>query len=336
MPRSIVVRAAGEHSAPGAPVNTAGIADPPPSARGAGPATGEVNYAPSKTTAARGRPGRPGGGRTTPLIAGIDLVGTVVESSSPRWHRGQQVLANGAGMSETRHGGLGALARPPAEALVALPGELTARQAAALGTAGYTAALSVLRIAQAGVESSRDEPILVTGATGGVGSVAVMLLSALGHHVAALTGRVDEFSDYLIGLGAAQIVDRQELGTLGRPLQKQRWAGVVDTVGGTVLANALAQTRYQGTVTACGLAASTDLPATVMPFILRAVTLAGIDSVQAPYAARQAAWALLAERVDVGALEALTRTVALGEAVEASAQLLGGQSHGRIVVDVSA
>lgn len=335
MPRAIVVRTNPEHDVPGEPVNVATLEDLPAEDLGDGPVSVEVAYSSINYKDALVLTGQPGVVRTTPLVAGIDLVGTVVASSLPQWAPGQQVLVNGAGMSETRNGGLAQLARPPQEAMVELPTGLTAVQAAALGTAGYTAALSVLRLQQAGTESSAEHPVLVTGSTGGVGSVAVMLLYRLGHHVAALTGRVEDFGDYLSELGASEIVDREELSGPGRPLGTQRWAGVVDAVGGHVLANALAQTCYGGTVTACGLAASPELPASVMPFILRAVTLAGIDSVHAPLASRQAAWALLAEEIGTDLPEALTRIVPLAGAFEASRLLLTGQSHGRVAVDVN-
>lgn len=335
MPRAIVVRATSEHREPGAPVNTAGVEELTPEELGEGPVTVDVGYSSINYKDALVLTGRPGVVRSTPLVAGIDLVGTVRESSLSRWRPGQTVVVNGAGMSETRNGGLAQLARPPHEVIVELPDGLTASQAAALGTAGYTAALSVLRIQQARTASSAEHPILVTGATGGVGSVATMLLARLGHHVAALTGRAADFGERLGRLGAGEIVDRAGLTAPGRPLQKQRWSGVVDAVGGTVLANALSQTQYGGTVTACGLAASAELPATVMPFILRGVTLAGIDSVQAPLAARQAAWALLAEAVDRDALDAITRTVPLAGAVAAAGRLLAGQGRGRTVVDVN-
>lgn len=335
MPTAIVVRANPEHSAPGAPVNIVRVENVAIDDLGDGPVSVDVAYSSINYKDALVLTGRPGVVRRTPLVAGIDLVGTVRESSLPQWRPGQVVLANGAGMSETCHGGLSQLARPPWQALVELPDELTVSRAAALGTAGYTAALSVLRLQQAAISSSAEHPILVTGATGGVGSVATMLLAHLGHHVAALTGRAADFSDLLCELGASEIVDRAELSAPGRPLQKQHWSGVIDAVGGTVLANALAQTQYGGTVTACGLAASADLPSSVMPFILRAVTLAGIDSVQAPLAARRAAWALLADNIDVDVLDVITRTVPLSGAIEAAGQLLTGHGHGRIVVDVN-
>ncbi|OCL37215.1 NADPH:quinone dehydrogenase [Tessaracoccus lapidicaptus] len=277
--------------------------------------------------------GRPGVVRQKPLIAGIDLVGRVVESADERWTPGQWLVLNGAGLSETRHGGYAELARADADLAVPVPDGLTPERAAALGTAGYTAALAVLRLVMDGV-SPDSGPVLVTGATGGVGSVAVMLLAAAGFDVAALTGREDRFGDYLRDLGASSIVGRQALGEPGRPLQKALYAGVVDSVGGQVLANAIAQTQPHGVVTACGLAASPDLPATVMPFILRGVTLAGIDSVWAGVEDRADAWRVLARGVDLDQLDQMTDRVGLDGVIAAGEELLAGKRHGRTLVEI--
>jgi len=277
--------------------------------------------------------GRPGVVRQKPLIAGIDLVGRVVESADERWTPGQWLVLNGAGLSETRHGGYAELARADADLAVPVPDGLTPERAAALGTAGYTAALAVLRLVMDGV-SPDSGPVLVTGATGGVGSVAVMLLAAAGFDVAALTGREDRFGDYLRDLGASSIVGRQALGEPGRPLQKALYAGVVDSVGGQILANAIAQTQPHGVVAACGLAASHELPATVMPFILRGVTLAGIDSVWAGVEDRADAWRVLARGVDVDQLDAMTDRVGLPGVIAAGEELLAGARHGRTLVEI--
>ncbi|CAL8967491.1 Acrylyl-CoA reductase AcuI [Tessaracoccus sp. O5.2] len=277
--------------------------------------------------------GRPGVVRQKPLIAGIDLVGRVGESADERWTPGQWLVLNGAGLSETRHGGYAELARADADLAVPVPDGLTPERAAALGTAGYTAALAVLRLVMDGV-SPDSGPVLVTGATGGVGSVAVMLLAAAGFDVAALTGREDRFGDYLRDLGASSIVGRQALGEPGRPLQKALYAGVVDSVGGQILANAIAQTQPHGVVAACGLAASHELPATVMPFILRGVTLAGIDSVWAGVEDRADAWRVLARGVDVDQLDAMTDRVGLPGVIAAGEELLAGARHGRTLVEI--
>lgn len=277
--------------------------------------------------------GRPGVVRQKPLIAGIDLVGRVVESADERWTPGQWLVLNGAGLSETRHGGYAELARADADLAVPVPDGLTPERAAALGTAGYTAALAVLRLVRDGV-SPDSGPVLVTGATGGVGSVAVMLLAAAGFDVAALTGREDRFGDYLRDLGASSIVGREALGEPGRPLQKALYAGVVDSVGGQILANAIAQTQPHGVVAACGLAASHELPATVMPFILRGVTLAGIDSVWAGVEDRADAWRVLARGVDVDQLDAMTDRVGLPGVIAAGEELLAGARHGRTLVEI--
>jgi acrylyl-CoA reductase (NADPH) len=270
--------------------------------------------------------GNPGVMRTSPLIPGIDLVGTVAASRSSRWKTGDAVILNGWGIGETRNGGLAERAVVDGEWLVALPDRISAKRAAAIGTAGFTAALSVLALGNA------DGEILVTGASGGVGSIAIALLAALGRTVVASTGS-PEHRDYLLGLGASDTIDRSELEAPGKPLQKQRWSGVVDSVGGQTLANAIAQTNYGGVVTACGLVGGSDLPTTVMPFILRGVTLAGINSVECPRPRREAAWALLARDLDLDLLDSLTTSIGLGDAVEAGAAILRGELRGRTVVD---
>jgi acrylyl-CoA reductase (NADPH) len=282
--------------------------------------------------------GRPGVARVSPLIPGIDIVGVVEESADERWRPGDRVVLNGDGAGETQHGGLAERARVRGDALVRVPDTLTAEQAAAIGTAGFTAMLSVLALERNGVDpvAVRDEglSVLVTGAAGGVGSVAIGILAKLGYPVTASTGRVAQQSDYLTGLGADAIIDRAELADPGRPLQTQRWAGVVDVVGSHTLANALAQTRYGGTVTACGLAQGPELPATVMPFILRAVTLVGINSVEAPLAMRETVWRRLATDLDTGALTAMTTVIPLAEAMPAAERILAGELRGRTVIDV--
>jgi acrylyl-CoA reductase (NADPH) len=267
--------------------------------------------------------------RTSPLIPGIDLVGTVATSASSRWKAGDAVLLNGWGIGETRNGGLADRAVVDGEWLVALPSGISAQRAAAIGTAGFTAALSILALGEV------DGEILVTGASGGVGSIAVALLAAAGHPVIASTGSPGN-RDYLLGLGARDTIDRSELETPGRPLQKQRWGGVIDSVGGHTLANALAQTNYGGTVTACGLVGGSDLPTTVMPFILRGVTLAGINSVECPRPEREAAWALLARDLDLDLLDSLTACIPLADAVDAGAAILRGELRGRTAVNVRA
>ncbi|GAA3891224.1 MDR family oxidoreductase [Leifsonia kafniensis] len=279
--------------------------------------------------------GKPGVVRVWPLIAGIDIVGVVTGSTDPRWSAGDTVIQNGAGLGERLNGGLAERARVDGASLVRLPDGLTAQQAAAIGTAGFTAMLAVMTLERQGVTPASG-PVLVTGAAGGVGSVAISLLAGRGFEVHALTGRRAQLGDYLRGLGATHLVDRAELATVGKPLQTQRWAAVVDSVGSATLANALAQTNYGGVVAACGLAQGADLPTTVMPFILRAVTLAGINSVDAPLALREEAWQRLARELDISQLEALTTVIALDEAFDAAERILAGGVHGRTVVDVRA
>jgi acrylyl-CoA reductase (NADPH) len=279
--------------------------------------------------------GRPGVVRSFPLIAGIDLVGTVSASADPRWTEGDEVILNGAGLGETRHGGLAERARVPGAALVRLPDGISALQAAAIGTAGFTAALAVLALERGGIGPSSGA-VLVTGASGGLGSIATALLAQRGYSVHASTGRVDELGDYLRRLGAVELVDRAEFGEPGKALQQQRWAAAIDSVGSVTLANILAQVNYGGVVASCGLAQGGDLPTTVMPFILRAVSLIGINSVEAPVALRDAAWRLLASDLDLGLLDEMTGVIPLEESFTAAERILAGELHGRTVVDVRA
>jgi acrylyl-CoA reductase (NADPH) len=268
--------------------------------------------------------------RSWPMVAGIDGSGTVVESASPRWRPGDQVVLNGFGVGETHKGCLAGRARLKSEWLLRRPSRFSAREAMAIGTAGYTAMLCVLALERHGVRAG-DGEVLVTGATGGVGSTAVALLSALGHKVVAATGKAAE-ADYLKSLGAAAVIDRAELAAPGKPLQKERWTAVVDAVGSHTLVNALAQTRYGGAVAACGLAQGFDLPGTVMPFILRGVSLLGVDSVMAPMGLREQAWNRLARDLDPARLSAITTEVPLSAAIEAADRLMQGSVRGRIVV----
>jgi acrylyl-CoA reductase (NADPH) len=270
--------------------------------------------------------------RKFPMVAGIDLAGTVEASRSPAFTVGDEVVLNGWGLGETRFGGLAERARVEAEPLVKIPPPFDARQAAAIGTAGFTAMLSVLALERHGVAPAQGE-VLVTGAAGGVGSVAIALLARRGYQVVASTGRTSE-AEYLRGLGASRVIDRAELSAPGKPLGPERWAGVVDAVGSHTLANACAQTRAHGAVAACGLAGGMDFPVTVAPFILRGVTLYGIDSVRAPPALRREAWARLASDLDPGKLASITREIGLAEALTAAADLLAGKVRGRIAVDV--
>jgi acrylyl-CoA reductase (NADPH) len=272
--------------------------------------------------------------RKWPLVAGIDAAGSVLQSADPRFSPGDRVVLNGWGVGEQHWGGLAQRARFKGDWLVKLPDGLSTRQAMAIGTAGYTAMLCCLALREQGVEPSSGE-ILVTGASGGVGSIAVSILAGWGYRVVASTGKSAE-TPYLTALGASSVVDRAELSSPGKPLQKERWAGVVDAVGSHTLANACAQTRYGGTVTACGLAQGMDFPATVAPFILRGVRLIGIDSVMCPQPRRQQAWQRLASDLDRGKLDAATTVVGLAQAIELAPVLLAGKVRGRVVVDVSA
>lgn len=268
--------------------------------------------------------------RRWPLIPGIDAAGVVLDSRHPDWQPGDRVIHNGWGVGEAHHGGLATRARLRGDGLVRCPEAFDAAQAMALGTAGYTAMLCVQALARHGLQPGSGE-VLVTGATGGVGSVAVALLARRGFRVVAATGKAAE-ADFLRSLGAAEVIDRGSLASPGKPLQKERWAGVVDAVGSHSLVNALAQTRYGGVVAACGLAQGADLPGTVMPFILRGITLAGIDSVMQPRPVREAAWAALAAELDAGLLAGLVETLDLAQVPAAAARLLAGGVRGRLVV----
>jgi acrylyl-CoA reductase (NADPH) len=270
--------------------------------------------------------------RRFPMIAGIDFAGTVEASSSPAWKAGDKVVLNGWGCGETHLGAYGAKARVKGDWLVRLPEGMRAREAMAIGTAGYTAMLAVMALERHGLAPEQG-PIAVTGAAGGVGSVAVALLSKRGFTVHAVTGRAQE-ADYLKGLGAAEVIDRKELSGPAKPLAKERWAGAVDAVGSTTLANLLSMTRYGGAVAACGLAGGMDLPTSVAPFILRGVCLYGIDSVMCPLPRRKEAWTKLASELDRQKLAAMTREIGLSEVIGVAPEILAGQVRGRIVVKV--
>lgn len=271
--------------------------------------------------------------RQFPMVPGIDLAGVVEESRHPDFKAGDAVLLNGWGVGEGHWGGLAEQARLNGDWLIPLPAGFSAAEAMALGTAGYTAMLAVLALERHGVTPERGE-VLVTGANGGVGSVAIALLAKLGYRVAASTGRPEE-AEYLKSLGAAEIVERASLSAPGRPLARERWAGAIDSVGSHTLANVCAGTRYGGCVAACGLAQGMDFPATVAPFILRGVTLAGIDSVMRPRADRLEAWSRLARDLDKRLLAPITRTIGLEEVIPTAGELLAGKVRGRVVVDVN-
>ena len=270
--------------------------------------------------------------RRFPMIPGIDLAGMVEASQHADWKPGDRVILNGWGLGETHLGAYGEKARVKGDWLVPMPAGMTGREAMAIGTAGYTAMLAVLALERHGVTSDRG-PVVVTGAAGGVGSVAVALLAKLGYQVIASTGRMAE-ADYLRRLGAAEVIDRAELGGQIRPLAKERWIGGIDAVGSTTLANVLSMTRYGGAVAACGLAGGLDLPASVAPFILRAVSLLGIDSVMCPQSVRREAWKRLASDLDRGKLQAMTREISLVEVLDAGRSIVDGQVRGRIVVKI--
>jgi acrylyl-CoA reductase (NADPH) len=270
--------------------------------------------------------------RRFPMIAGIDFAGTVEASSHPQWKAGDKVVCTGWGLGETHLGAYAEKARVKGDWLVALPQGLSARDAMAIGTAGFTAMLSVLALEKHGL-SPNSGPVVVTGAAGGVGSVATAVLSKLGYHVIASTGRVAE-ADYLKQLGAAEVIDRNELSAPAKPLAKERWAGGVDSVGSTTLANLLSMTRYGGAIAACGLAAGMDLPTSVAPFILRGVCLLGIDSVMCPIAPRKAAWQRLASDLDRTKLAEITHEIPLTEVAAWAPKILAGEVRGRIVVKI--
>ena len=271
--------------------------------------------------------------RTWPLVAGIDGAGVVETSSDPRWKAGDKVILNGWGVGESHWGCLAQRAKLKGDWLVPLPAALSSKQAMAIGTAGYTAMLCCLALERHGVSKGQGQ-ILVTGASGGVGSVAISILSTWGYEVVASTGKMNE-ADYLKALGAKEVIDRNALSAPGKPLQKERWAGVVDSVGSHTLANACAQTKYRGVVAACGLAQGFDLPATVMPFILRGVVLAGVDSVYQPMPTRLEAWHRLSADLDRAKLDRITAVIPLKDVIAKSVEVLAGSVRGRIVVDVN-
>ena len=271
--------------------------------------------------------------RSYPLVPGIDLAGVIESSQDERWQVGDRVVVNGWGMGEGHWGGLTQYAQVKGDWLVKLPDALSTREAMCIGTAGYTAALCVEALMKHGTTPAEGD-ILVTGASGGVGSVAIALLAAQGFNVVASTGKTNE-GEYLEALGASEYIDRGTMSTAGNPLQKERWAGVVDAVGGQTLANACAQTRYGGAVAACGLAESPALPATVMPFILRGITLYGIDSVMAPLSAREGAWRRLADDLDRTRLASMVKEISLADALDVGPDVLAGKIRGRLLVNVN-
>lgn len=269
-----------------------------------------------------------------PMIGGIDLAGTVEASDNPAFKAGDKVILNGWGLSQTHNGGYAQKARVPGDWLIPLPGKFSTREAMAVGTAGYTAMLCVMALEHNGLTPARGD-VLVTGANGGVGSIAISLLSQLGYRVIASTGRAAE-ADYLKSLGAAEIIDRATLSAPGKPIAAEKWAGAVDSVGSHTLANVLAQTKYRGVVAACGLAQGLDLPGSVAPFILRNVTLAGIDSVNTPRDVRLEAWARLARDLDPAKLKSTVTEIGLADVPGVAAKILKGEVRGRTVVNVNA
>ena len=271
--------------------------------------------------------------RRFPMVPGIDLAGVVETSNHARYKIGDRVLLNGWGVGETHWGGLAQKARLKGDWLIPIPDQLSTRQAMAIGTAGYTAMLSLIALERHGLSPESGE-VLVTGANGGVGSFAIALLAKHGYSITASTGRPAE-ADYLKHLGASTIIDRAELSSPGRPLAAERWAAVIDSVGSHTLANACASTHADGAVAACGLAQGMDFPATVAPFILRGVSLLGINSVTRPYEERVTAWQRLSSELDLALLDEMTREIALSEAIDAAHDLLGGKVRGRVVVDVN-
>jgi acrylyl-CoA reductase (NADPH) len=272
--------------------------------------------------------------RKWPMVPGIDGAGQVIASSHPDWKAGDAFILNGWGVGESHMGCLAQRAKLKGDWLIPRPQQISARDAMAIGTAGYTAMLSAMALEEQGVTKDSGE-ILITGASGGVGSIAIAILSGWGYRVVASTGKPAE-ADYLKSLGAAEIIDRAELSAPGKPLQKERWAGVIDSVGSHTLANALAQTRYGGTVTACGLAQGMDLPGSVAPFILRGVRLIGVDSVMAPKEKRLAAWKKLAQDLDAGKLARITQEINLAEVINKAPVIVAGKVRGRLVVNVNA
>jgi acrylyl-CoA reductase (NADPH) len=270
--------------------------------------------------------------RRFPMIAGIDLAGTVEQSSNPQWKAGDKVICTGWGMGETHLGAYAEKARVKGDWLVRLPEGMSTRDAMAIGTAGFTAMLAVLALEKHGL-TPKDGPVVVTGAAGGVGSVATALLAKLGYHVIASTGRMSE-ADYLKSLGAAEVIDRHELSGPAKPLAKERWAGGIDSVGSTTLANLLSMTKYGGAIAACGLAAGMDLPSSVAPFILRGVCLLGIDSVMCPIGLRKTGWSRLASDLDAAKLTEITHEIGLDQVMDAGAKILAGQVRGRNVVKI--
>ncbi|MFK0383007.1 MDR family oxidoreductase [Agrobacterium sp. NPDC090273] len=288
-----------------------------------------VNYKDGLAISGKGRIAR-----RTPMVGGIDLAGTVVESRSPQWKAGDRVIVNGYGLSETEWGGYTRYQRVKAEWLIALPDAFSLEQAMAIGTAGYTAALCVNALEDWGISTTAGKPVLVTGAAGGVGSVAISLLAKKGYTITASTGRA-ETHEYLARLGASAFIDRATLTEKGGPLQKELWVGAVDSVGSTTLANVLSQTVYGGAVAACGLAGGADLPSTVLPHILRSVALLGIDSVMAPHARRERAWQTLAQTLDAAHLAEMTRLEPMSALPTLADDILAGKIRGRVVVDVT-
>lgn len=270
--------------------------------------------------------------RQYPMVPGIDFAGIVEDSTDPNYQMGDVVLANGWGLGEKHWGGLAEYARVPASFLIPVPKAFSLRDAMVIGTAGYTAMLCVLALEKQGVKPA-DGDVLVTGAAGGVGSVAITLLSRLGYNVTAMTGRAEE-ADYLMQLGAKHIIDRAEYSQVGRPLAKERWAGAIDVAGGVVLANVCAAMQYQGVVAACGLAASMEFPANMAPFILRGVRLIGVDSVMCPKAQREEAWARLASDLDPHVLESVAKEIAFEQVLDYAPLFLSGSVRGRLVVSL--
>jgi acrylyl-CoA reductase (NADPH) len=305
-----------------------GLPDP-----GAGAVTIDVAYSTINYKDALALTGTAPVVRRFPMVAGIDLAGTVRASGDSRWREGDEIVVNGFGLGEDHWGGLAQRARVPGDWLLARPPSMTLYETMAIGTAGYTAALCVLAIERHGIAPGTGD-VLVTGATGGVGSIAIMILAAMGYRVVASTGKGHE-RGYLQDLGATDVIDRNTLSQPGKPLQRERWAAAVDSVGSHTLANVCAQTKYEGVVAACGLAQGMDFPATVAPFILRGVTLAGVNSVLTPRERRQRAWDLIERLVDRNRLAKLSRKIGLAEAMGAAAEVIAGRVTGRLVVDVN-